>query len=189
VLKLAVVLSPVVVAERCRDEAIVSGRPILESADPDPASRPAGAGVRSEERAAVIGVVALYDEVVHEHLHIREGDHERSGDQGRRDARQLLVREAWLRHPYRLQPSAENGPVLRTVGREAGVSIPGDCKLRHARGMVDRHVEADDPAVAVPICSIAITWNRSAKNGIHLSGIDPLPPWRSRSGGTTPWIS
>jgi mannitol 2-dehydrogenase len=28
------------------------------------------------------------------------------------------VGEAWLRHPHRLQPSEENGPVLCTVGRE-----------------------------------------------------------------------
>src|SRR2546427_8895374 len=77
VLELALVLGLVVVAERCSDEAIVPGRPLLESADPDPAPRPTRAGVRSHKRPPVFGVLALHVGVVHEHLHIREGDHER----------------------------------------------------------------------------------------------------------------
>jgi hypothetical protein len=58
VLELAVVLSLVIVAERRSDEAIVSDRPLLESADPDPAPRSTRAGVRSYERPAVFGVSA-----------------------------------------------------------------------------------------------------------------------------------
>src|SRR6266487_128259 len=55
VLELAVVLRLVVVAERCRDEAVVSDRPLLESADPDPPPRSTWAGVRAYERPAVFG--------------------------------------------------------------------------------------------------------------------------------------
>jgi hypothetical protein len=78
-LELAVVLGLVVVAEGRGDEAVVSDRPLLEAADPDPASRPTGAGVRSDERPAIFGLLAVHQQLVHEHLHIREGNHERSG--------------------------------------------------------------------------------------------------------------
>ena len=38
--------------------------------------------------------------------------------------------------------------VLRCIAIGTTVRT-GDCELRHARGMVDRHVQADDPAIAV----------------------------------------
>jgi len=63
VLKLAVVFSLVVVAERRSDQAIVSERPFFESADPDPATGPTRAGVRSYKCPAVLDALVFYDEV------------------------------------------------------------------------------------------------------------------------------
>ncbi|MGZ8697311.1 MAG: hypothetical protein ACXWZY_01125 [Gaiellaceae bacterium] len=33
------------------------------------------------------------------------------------------------------------------------------------------------------------TWKWGVKDGIHFSEIEPEPPWSSRSGGPSPWIS
>src|SRR5436190_23337411 len=64
-LELAFVLGLVVVAERRGDEPVISDRPLLEAADPDAASGPTGAGVRSDERPAILGLVAVHQQVVH----------------------------------------------------------------------------------------------------------------------------
>src|SRR5205085_674594 len=112
--------SLVVMADRCRNQAIVSDRPLLEAADPDPATGPARAGVRSDKCPAVLDALALYDEVVHEHLQIRERDHERTG--GLRDGGA----------PNRGRPVVDG---KRTAGRVV---------LRHARRILAA------PRVGVP---------------------------------------
>src|SRR4051794_12613521 len=69
-LELAFVLGLVVVAERRGNQPVLSDRPLLEAADPDAASGPTGAGVRSDERPAILGLVAVHQQVVHEHSHV-----------------------------------------------------------------------------------------------------------------------
>ena len=51
--------------------------PDLEAADPDALPGSARTGVRPDERPVVLGALALEAEVVHQHLHVRERDHER----------------------------------------------------------------------------------------------------------------
>jgi hypothetical protein len=68
--------------------------PFFETADLDATACTTGAGVRSHERPAVLGVLALHKEVVHEHLHVRERNHERSRslcDGGSPDFRSSVV--------------------------------------------------------------------------------------------------
>jgi hypothetical protein len=64
------------VALRLGDEPLITERPLLEPADPNAVSGPAGPGVRADEGSVVLDAAVLNAQVVHEHPHVRERDHE-----------------------------------------------------------------------------------------------------------------
>src|SRR5712692_9460164 len=86
VLELTGILSLVVVAEGFGDEPVVVDRPLLETADPHGVSRAPRSGIRSGEGPMELDAVAVHYEVVHEDLHVRQGDVKATGSFGDRRA-------------------------------------------------------------------------------------------------------
>src|SRR5207245_2386591 len=61
-------------------ETVVAERPLLEAGDPNPVSGAAGSRVRAGERPVELDHLVLEDDIVHEHLDVRERGDERACD-------------------------------------------------------------------------------------------------------------